>query len=80
VIRVKIGINNSLSLTDIYAVRVRPTNRKPEEGEICKYELFEYPKQEKLFDFDFPYGDADLLAVQMILIYRDWKNEKTKLE
>jgi len=64
-IEVSVNINRSLDIISVQAVRIYPTTRPPEEGEVCLYDL--YIKEEKTgVTIGFPYGDGIALAAKML--------------
>jgi len=71
--RLTIDINDSVDILNIYVVRTKPTNRQPEQGELCDYELYEgtgFYDPDVLTEFQFPYGDGVQLGIEMLEVYQ----------
>jgi len=72
--RLKIDINDSVDILNVYVVRTKPTNRQPEVGELCDYDLYEQVKgrmvDERLTEFQFPYGDGVQLGIEILEVYQ----------
>ena len=73
--RLKVDINGVMDILNLYVVRVKPTHRNPEDGELCTYELYRGSGErgstsELLTEFQFPYGDGILLSAEMLEVYQ----------
>jgi len=73
-----IRINNWLEVGHIKAVRIHPTDHKPDEGEMCTYEMSYY--NNKLGKLKFPYGDGLDLGIEMIKFIKEHKVEIEKIQ
>jgi len=75
-IEVAVNINREVYIGAAQAVRIYPTNRKPEIGEMCKYALY-FDTEESEEILEFPYGDGMKLAEAMLRAYNRGDKDET---
>lgn len=77
---IEIRVNEMLPFTKIGVHRVKP-EYTPDEGEICSYDIYEFnydmeynPSHKMIGKVKFPYGDGNLLTIEVLKIYTEYQN------
>jgi hypothetical protein len=78
-IEVAVNINREYEIGSVQAVRIFPTIRNPEKGEVCLYKLYDNEEDTGAV-IAMDYGDGMLLAQKLLSVANYLKNDPLMLE